>query len=321
MLANCGRGSINEEPATNDIASTMIRKILVYENALADSHPSLDRAVQLARHNSVKLKVVDVVDGPSDKLRELHRPMREVVEQERKDRLDEICQPLLERDIEYRTELIRGRPFVEIVREVVHDGFHLVIKTAAGMLQTDCAGIMGPVDMRLVRNCPCPVWLEAPGREVRCERILVAVDPQAEDLALNDVLLELGASLAGTSGAELHVVAAWDVADEELLGEKMTLDKLERYIDDVRLAAQESLDGMLVRSGKPADANDVHFHKGNAAAVILNCIEVHQPDVLVIGTVGQTDVGGLLIGDTTDTVLRQISCSVLAVKPDSLFRV
>jgi len=108
----------------------MIRKILVYENALADKHPALQRALQLARHSKVQLKIVDVVDVPSDALRELHRPMRNLVEQERKDRLDEICQPLHDEDIEFTTELISGRPFVEIVREVVHEGSHLVVKAA-----------------------------------------------------------------------------------------------------------------------------------------------------------------------------------------------
>lgn len=69
----------------------MIRKILVYENSLADKHPALERAMQLARREDVELKIVDIVDGVSDGLRELHRPMRSFVEQERKERLYEIC--------------------------------------------------------------------------------------------------------------------------------------------------------------------------------------------------------------------------------------
>ncbi len=140
----------------------MIRKILVYENALADKHPALQRALQLARYNQVKLKVVDVVEGPSNALRELHRPMRSLVEQGRKDRLDAICEPLHRQDVEFTTELIRGRPFVEIVREVVHEGFHLVLKTAAGTQPTGAMGVMGPVDMRLVRTVPAQFGWRSP---------------------------------------------------------------------------------------------------------------------------------------------------------------
>lgn len=298
----------------------MIRKILVYENALADKHPALERAMQLARRGDVQLKIIDIVDGPSDGLRELHRPMRSLVEQERKERLYEICQPLHDHDIEFTIELIRGRPFVEIVREVVHEGFQLVVKTASIAPPTDVMGMMGPVDMRLVRNCPCPVWLEAPTGEVRLERILVAVDPQVEGDDLNKVLLEMGDSLAKAADAELHVFCAWEVPDEAFLAEKMHADKLTQYVNDVKRAAQVSLDALLVQAGQPTDANNVHFRKGDPGRTILDCVEIHQPDVVVIGTVGHTDVRGLLIGNTADTVLRQINCSVLAIKPDSLFR-
>lgn len=65
---------------------------------------------------------------------------------------------------------------------------------------------MGPTDLRLVRNCPCPVWLEAPDRDVRWRRILVAIDPQAEDDDLNNALLEMGASLSKASGGALHTL-------------------------------------------------------------------------------------------------------------------
>ncbi len=303
----------------------MIRKILVYENALADKHPALERALQLAERNKVELRIVDVVAGPSEVLHELHRPMRSLVEQERKDRLLSICEPLHNLKIQFTTELIRGRPFVEIVREVVHEGIHLVIKEASGTqpMDADCTGaigMIGPVDMRLVRNCPCPVWLEASGRDVRCERILVAIDPQAEDDEVNQVLLEMGVSLAAAAGGDLHVVSAWEVPDEDFLREKMKPEKLMQYADDVESAARQSLETLLKRAGNPADQKNVHFGKGDPAGTILAYAEAYQPDVVVMGTVAHTQVRGLLIGNTTDTVLRKTNCSVLAFKPDSLFR-
>lgn len=35
----------------------------------------------------------------------------------------------------------------------------------------------------------------------------------------------------------------------------------------------------------------------------------------IMGTVGRTGIPGFLIGNTAETVLRQVACSVLAVKP------
>ncbi len=299
----------------------MFRKILVYENTLADEHPALQRAIQLAGYNDVELKIVDIVEDPKKAPADRHRKMRSLVEQERKDRLDSICTPLHDLDISYTTELLRGRPFAEIVREVVHEGFHLVIKTASLAVSNGVTGVMGPVDMRLVRNCPCPVWLEVVGRERLCQRILIALDPQAEVDELNKLLLKMGTALAKASGGELHVVSAWEVEDEDFLIEKMKPEKLEQYAAFLRLSAKEILDGLLADAGKPVETGHVQFCKGDPSEVILDCVESQQPDVVVMGTVTDTEVGGLLIGNTTDMVLRQIHCPVLAVKPDSLFRV
>ena len=298
----------------------MLRKILVYANALADKHPALDRALQLAQHAKLELKIVDIVPSSPDQLREVGRPMRSLVEQERKDQLDALCSRLHDHHIDYTTELIRGRPFAEIVREVVHEGFHLVIKTAAGREVTGLEGMMGPVDMRLVSNCPCPVWLEVPGLDVRSERIMVAIDPQATDNELNIALLEIAESLAKAAGGELLVASAWKVADENVLAKKMTGEALEKYAADVCAAAEQCLDETMARAGNPVPRKNIHFRKGDPARTILDLVQVHEPDVLVMGTVGNADIRGLLMGNTAYSVLRQINCSVLAVKPDSLFR-
>ncbi len=38
-------------------------------------------------------------------------------------------------------------------------------------------------------------------------------------------------------------------------------------------------------------------------------------DLVVMGTVGRTGIAGLLIGNTAETILERIGCSVLAIKP------
>jgi len=277
--------------------------------------------MQLAGYNDVELKIVDVINGAASGLLDRHRNMRSLVEQERKDRLDSICAPLRDRDIKCTTELIRGRPFVEIVREVVHEGFHLVIKTASLAMPSEVTGVMGPVDLRLVRNCPCPVCIEVRGREVRCQRILVAINPQADNEELNHTLLETGTSLAKASGGELHLISAWEVMDEDFLIERMKPEKLVHYEHDLRSSAQTNLDALLAAAGAPVEPGNIQFRKGNPAEVILDCVATQHPDIVIMGTVEHTNVGGLLIGNTADTVLRQIRCPIMAVKPDSLFRV
>ena len=300
----------------------VIRKILVYENTLADTHPAVERAIQLAQRDSVTLKIVDIVYRKAkNNFSDLHRPMRSLVEQERKDQLDYLCEKLHTQNIKFSTELLRGRPFAAIVRKVVHEGFHLVIKSVLDKKSTDSEGILGAVDLRLVRNCPCPVWLEVPKQTaVQLNNIAVAIDPQAEDTSLNNVLLDMATTLAQTLEMELHVISTWEIPEEEFLSEIIGEEKLDRYASDLESSAMNYLEASLERAGIPCNSSNVNFCKGDPAATIIDCAENLRPDLLIMGTVAQTNINGLLIGDTADTVLRQIKCSVLAVKPDSLFR-
>ena len=40
-----------------------------------------------------------------------------------------------------------------------------------------------------------------------------------------------------------------------------------------------------------------------------------QVELLVIGTVGRSGIPGLLIGNTAEQVLAEVTCSILAFKP------
>lgn len=297
----------------------MFDKILVYENALADSHPALERATTLAKDTDTEVKVVDIAvtadAGPQD----YHRKMRTVVELEREDRLEAICQPLHDLKINYSTELLRGRPFAAVIREVVHEGFDLVIKTASFPTPNDVTRVMGPVDMRLVRNCPCPVWLEVTNRTSASKTILVAIDPQAVIDDLNFALVKRSVKLARSLQATLHVVAAWEAMDETFLSQKIEPELLGEYLVMLESKAREGLDSVISRSKSSIQACNVHFRKGYPSEMILENVEKLQPDLVVMGTVCEAGIGDLLIGNTADIVLRQIGCSVLAIKPDGLF--
>lgn len=305
----------------------MIRKILVYENTLLDEHPALDRARQLAKHGSVQLKIVDVVNSPSTLHGELHRPMRNLIELEQRDRLEAMCEPLRGEKLDYSVELLRGRPFAEIVRKVVHEGSQLVLKSGHARHEDSPASV-GPVDMRLVRNCPCPVWIETVStmNPITRRRIVVALDPQAEDNELNTSLLTMGEWLASVSDARLHIISTWQVPNEDLLREKLPSSRLARYAAELQDAAQKNLDSLLDRDGNlhsvaGAPEPIVCFSEGSPDPAILDYVAEFGNDLLIIGTVGRTKVHGLLIGNTADHVLHGINCSVLAIKPDNMFRV
>ena len=49
---------------------------------------------------------------------------------------------------------------------------------------------------------------------------------------------------------------------------------------------------------------------------ILDCVERFSPDLVVLGTVTQGGIPGLLLGRTAERLLRSLECSMLVVKPE-----
>ena len=59
----------------------------------------------------------------------------------------------------------------------------------------------------------------------------------------------------------------------------------------------------------------VHIVKESPDIAILNHIDTHKVDLLVMGTIARTGIPGVIVGNTAERLLPQIPCSVLAVKP------
>ncbi len=59
----------------------------------------------------------------------------------------------------------------------------------------------------------------------------------------------------------------------------------------------------------------VHFLIEPPDFAIMNYIEQHDIDLLVMGTVGRAGISGFITGNTAERLLPRIPCSLLAVKP------
>jgi nucleotide-binding universal stress UspA family protein len=156
----------------------------------------------------------------------------------------------------------------------------------------------------------------------RHRRVIAAVNPDPDDVeqsGLNAKILDLAAALARLDGAELHVVHAWQFFGEGALRSSrvgLTPAQADAIIESNRAQAFERLE-QLVRENRPADiVPQVHLVRGDAALSLLRAVGELRADLLVMGTVSRTGIAGLIIGNTAETVLNRVNCSVLAVKPD-----
>jgi universal stress protein E len=59
-----------------------------------------------------------------------------------------------------------------------------------------------------------------------------------------------------------------------------------------------------------------HLLKGEPGDVIAEFAEAKKADLIVMGTVGRTGLAGFIVGNTAETILGAVRCSVIAVKPE-----
>lgn len=296
---------------------------------------ALERAVTLAENNQADLTVVDVTERaapvtgmPAD------TPIFADLPKARLDEhaagLETLVEPYRKR-LAIRAKALTGTPFLEIIREVLRGKHDLVIKVPE---QPEwLARMLGGDDMHLLRKCPCPVWMIRPDEPSNYQCILAAVDvddayPAAEletRHALNRQTLELALSVALSDFAELHVVHAWDAIGESAMrGAFMRKPEEEviAYVEQMRRKHAERLDAMMseVMGQLGTDAVNylkpvVHLVKGHARKEIPALARRIAADLIVMGTVARTGIPGFIMGNTAETVLSQIDCSVLAIKP------
>ena len=109
--------------------------------------------------------------------------------------------------------------------------------------------------------------------------------------------------------------------------ERTGLDRevMDSYEGAVGLERRHWLDRLLRKAGAwigPEDSQAVeprtHLLKGSPSAIIPNLARTLRVDLIVMGTVARTGIPGLIIGNTAESILRDIDCSLLAVKPEGL---
>jgi nucleotide-binding universal stress UspA family protein len=314
------------------------KKILCVMEHGEASKPALERAVALAENNQAELMVVDVIPplpagigmpdgGP------VSRDYQAAMVNEHEARIAALVEPYLRRlDIQHKVLL--GTSFLEVIRAVLRNGHDLVIKCPESPSWLD--RFFSGDDMHLLRKCPCPVWLVKPRASKTYQRILAAVDvddrytPKELDTRhrMNVQILEMASSLAISESAELHVVHAWESMSEMIGGfvfsSDISSERLVANIEQERRQHQQLLEELLRKissdSESARDALDylkprTHLLKGAARKEVPALAKRLGVDCIVMGTVARTGIRGFIMGNTAETILAQIDCSVLAIKP------
>ena len=154
------------------------KSILFLADGSEGERSVLARAVELARANGAKITLFDALDAESCRFDDPEtgsavEAMNRAHFEERREELEDLCRLATSRHPELNTavEVETGGAARGVIRSVLINRHDLVMKAAEGR-----HGLFGSTDQKLMRKCPCPVWIVKPSPERYFRRVLAAVD-------------------------------------------------------------------------------------------------------------------------------------------------
>jgi len=211
-----------------------------------------------------------------------------------------------------------GHPVGEISRLADEKQVDLVVAATHGRSGLKRV-ILGSVTERLVQTLPCPVLsirmpekeTEAPSDQaIQIKKILVGCDFSADSL----LAFEYALSLAQEFQSELHLA---HVIEPPIYKQLFAQDV--KPSEDLRDTIRQPLDAMLNKM-IPEEASHWCRHvtallAGQPHEELVQYASAQGVDLIVLGIRGHRLVEALLVGSTTDRVIRQAHCPVLSVRP------
>lgn len=298
------------------------KKLLVSTDTRLDSHPVLDVAVEIASDHRANITIVDVVPDLSWAARlslQDHEHVRKLMRDEKLQKLESLAAPIRGTGVEIETKLLEGKTSVEIIRETLRAEHDLVMAVTKGN-QSRHRGYFGNTARRLLRHCPAALWLVAPHAAPDVKHALACVDTSSDnpmDAELNDRVYELTSSIGQLHHSQFSVVHAWVMQDEALLSNRLSAQAVAEYVNKDRVYREKLMDKFLRQHDSDRSDGNVHLIKGNTFEVIPKFVRENAVDLVVMGTVARSGLTGMLMGNTAESILDQIECSVLALKPHS----
>lgn len=306
--------------------------ILLVVDERTDYSAALKRGTTLARKNQANLTVCAIVDTVPSEVRLgainiTSRQILDVATARKREWLEETVNSVTTDGVSIDKKVLVGKTFIEIIRQVLRGDHDLIIKCAdADSVLREI--LFSSTDKHLMRKCPCPVWIIKPTERNKYLRILSAVDQDPEEPAkdaLNRQILEMSTSMALAEYSEVHIVHAWEMFDESLLTSHkwdFSEAEFEQMLEEEATGRRRWLQDLVKNYGTSADTNsverlDLHLHvvKGPAEHVVSELARELAVDLVVMGTVARTGVDGFFMGNTAESILGQLDCSVLTIKP------
>lgn len=297
------------------------RKILLIADPALNRTPAFQRAVQLATSTGAELQIclfdyssaIAAVGVISSKAGDIAKWGFV----ERRERwLSEQADQLRANGLRVDTEMVWGKPVHEcIIEKVLRSAPDLVLKDIH--LEPLLKSVLfTPLDWQLLRLCPVPLLMVNGAAHKLPRRVIAAVDtahPMSATDDVNDRIVNAALQLAIQCDATLHLVQTFEDLIPMVPGEVITPGAYEEVYEQMRKIHRYGFDEFAARHSVPTERK--HFLYGPTSVALVQFANESKTDVLVLGTTHRTGLDRIVIGSTAETILGDLRCDVLAVKP------
>lgn len=279
--------------------------------------------IALAKEFGAKLYMCHVIERPSAVTYGEHIPDSSKQQIEIRDYAHEKLKELIgKQPVEWEPLVTIGRTANEIARLAKEKGMDLAISATHGRSGLKRL-ILGSVTERLMRTLPCPLlavrspeggFVASARQEIGFQKILVGCDFSPD----SNLAFQYGLSLAQEFQSQLHLahVIKPPVYEVSL---KPKMEPGEEFRQSLYDQLNDKLTNMVPEEARNWCAPKITLLAGQPYEELTKYAVVHNIDLIVLGVRGHGLVETLLIGSTTDRVVRQAQCPVLSVSPSVKF--
>lgn len=303
-----------------------LKHILFLSNPTINQDAAIRQVKQLCETSNAKLTLMDVVPQINPIWQKYQESLGDIegqITKQMRNELESLEADFRKHGIDVESHLTEGRAHEEVIARVKEAAIDLVVVNAHHG-QSLKQAFFGSTALHLIRKCPCPVLAVRSGNRQPPKRIMAAIDLTTDTgfetnrRSMNPDILRSAQYLGEQLNMQLHVVQAWQLENEGYLQLRGGLEDnvMEAMMKDMRAEFVSITDNYCSEHlSQPLPPGQRHVVHGHAAHVIASQSQIHEIDLLVMGTVSRHGLKGLLIGNTAEEILSVTDCSVLVLKP------
>lgn len=208
-----------------------------------------------------------------------------------------------------------GTPWVELLRVTKNSPHTLLVcgTRDAGRLTR---ALFGSTGNKLLRHACGPVWLVKPQADEQQPLEILAATDLTE---VGQDVLQTAVSLARSIPSKLHVLhVVEDILDRHIRRTGVSAERLEELKKKSHDQAEHAVHDQLAATDfrtLPFGAQ-VHITTGSPDLEIPETIERLGINLLVLAARGRGGLSGILVGNTAEQLLPELTCSIIVIKPE-----